>query len=111
MSILKNLKLPKLLPGPEEALKNVENNDKINYIIYCDKSTVKYSQRWYRHIFVSQLKVYLTKKNDDFEKYKLEFNYGKYTIVSKNGDAIKSSPEDTDTDSLGHLLVNSVLLI
>ena len=61
----------------EEALKNVENNDKINYIIYCDKSTVKYSQRWYRHIFVSQLKVYLTKKNDDFEKYKLEFYYGK----------------------------------
>ena len=60
----------------EEALKNAENNDKINYIIYCDKSTVKYSQRWYRHIFVSQLKVYLTKKNDDFEKYKLEFNYG-----------------------------------
>ena len=37
----------------------------------------------------------------------LEFNYGKYTIVSKNGDAIKSSPEDTDTDSLGKILVNS----
>ena len=24
----------------------------------------------------------------------LEFNLGKYTIISKNGDAIKSNPED-----------------
>ena len=61
----------------EEACKNAENDDKINYIIYCDKYTVKYSQRWYRHIFVSQLKVYLTKKDDNFEKYKLEFINGK----------------------------------
>ena len=37
----------------------------------------------------------------------LEFNLGKYTITSKNGDAIKSNPEDTDTDSLGRILVNS----
>ena len=37
----------------------------------------------------------------------LEFNLGKYTIISKNGDAIKSNPEDTDTDSLGKILVNS----
>ena len=37
----------------------------------------------------------------------LEFNLGKYTIISKNGDAIKSNPEDTDTASLGKILVNS----
>ena len=37
----------------------------------------------------------------------LEFNLGKYTIVSKNGDAIKSNPEDTDTESLGKILINS----
>lgn len=37
----------------------------------------------------------------------IEFNLGKYTIVSKNGDAIKSNPEDTDTESLGKILINS----
>ena len=37
----------------------------------------------------------------------IEFNLGKYSIVSKNGDAIKSNPEDTDTESLGKILVNS----
>ena len=37
----------------------------------------------------------------------LEFNLGKYTIISKEGDAIKSNPEDTDTESLGKILVNS----
>ena len=37
----------------------------------------------------------------------LEFNLGKYTVVSQNGDAIKSSPDDTDTESLGTILVNS----
>ena len=37
----------------------------------------------------------------------LEFNLGKYTIISKYGDAIKSSPEDSDTASLGKILINS----
>ena len=37
----------------------------------------------------------------------LEFNLGKYTIISKYGDAIKSSPEDTDTSSLGKILINN----
>lgn len=35
----------------------------------------------------------------------LEFSLGKYTIVSKYGDAIKSSPEDTDTASLGKIII------
>ena len=37
----------------------------------------------------------------------LEFNLGTYTIISKYGDAIKSIPEDSDTASLGKILVNS----
>ena len=36
----------------------------------------------------------------------LEFNGGKFTIVSEFGDAIKSSPEDYDNDSLGKILIN-----
>ena len=37
----------------------------------------------------------------------LEFNLGTYTIISKFGDAIKSTPEDSDTASLGKILINS----
>ena len=37
----------------------------------------------------------------------LEFNLGTYTIISKYGDAIKSTPEDSDTTSLGKILINS----
>jgi hypothetical protein len=37
----------------------------------------------------------------------LEFNLGTYTIISNYGDAIKSTPEDSDTASLGKILINS----
>ena len=36
----------------------------------------------------------------------LEFNGGIFNIDTKSGDAVKSSPDDTDTDSLGRILVN-----
>ena len=36
----------------------------------------------------------------------LEFNGGVFNIETKSGDAVKSLPEDTDTDSLGKILVN-----
>ena len=36
----------------------------------------------------------------------LEFNGGKFIIVSDFGDAIKSSPEDNDNESLGKILIN-----
>ena len=36
----------------------------------------------------------------------LEFNGGIFTIISEYGDAIKSSPEDLDSDSLGKIIIN-----
>ena len=36
----------------------------------------------------------------------LKFNGGKFNITTKTGDAIKSSPEDDDTDSLGKIIIN-----
>ena len=35
----------------------------------------------------------------------LQFDGGKFTIKSENGDAIKSQPDDTDNDSLGKILI------
>ena len=36
----------------------------------------------------------------------LIFNGGKFTITTETGDAIKATPEDTDLDSLGKIVVN-----
>ena len=41
----------------------------------------------------------------DTDNY-LEFNGGKFTIVSDFGDAIKVSPDDFDTENLGKILIN-----
>ena len=40
--------------------------------------------------------------SDDY----LKFNGGKFVVTTKTGDAIKSSPENDDTDSLGKIIVN-----
>ena len=50
----------------EEAYRNLIGEKKIKYLIYCDKNTMKKSQKWYRHVFVSELRVYLNKKNNIF---------------------------------------------
>ena len=36
----------------------------------------------------------------------LEFNGGIFNINTKSGDGVKSTPDDTDTDSLGTILIN-----
>ena len=37
----------------------------------------------------------------------VQFNGGKFSITTETGDGIKSSPDDTDIESLGKILVNS----
>ena len=37
----------------------------------------------------------------------VQFNGGKFIITTETGDGIKSSPDETDTESLGKILVNS----
>ena len=59
-----------------EAYRNIETDKKLKYLIYCDKSTVKKSQKWYRHIFVSQFRIHVSKKNDNFYESKDDFFYG-----------------------------------
>jgi hypothetical protein len=68
----KKVTLSKILA--EECLRNILNtNEPKNYLIYCDKNTMKYSQKWYRHILVNKLKIHLVKKNDILYKYKINF--------------------------------------
>ena len=87
----------------EEACDNIDNDSKIKYVIYCDKQTMNYSQKWYRHIFVSQLKIYLTKKDDIFDKYKIEFFDGRMDEKIKQ---IKLDKNDPIKDS--NIVQNSI---
>ena len=68
----------------EEAYKNIIGDSKLKYLIYCDKITMKKSQKWYRHIYVSQLRIYLNKKSDSFYSSKDDFYYGE-----RNGKIVK----------------------
>ena len=56
----------------DEALSNVMKSE-LKYLIYCDKLTMKHSQKTYRHSFVSKIKVYLDKENDLFFKSRDDF--------------------------------------
>ena len=69
----KKVNLSRLLA--DEAYKNIESDKKLKYLIYCDKNTMKKSQKWYRHIYVSQLRVHLSKKKDNYTS-KDDFLYG-----------------------------------
>ena len=85
----------------EEAYKNVINEKKIKYLVYCDKNTMKKSQKWYRYVFVSELRVNLNKKDDIFYSGKNEFFYGakkerKVKVVSFNKNENTPSLKKTD---------------
>ena len=46
-------------------------------------------------------------KNGISSDHYLEFNGGKFNITTETGDAIKSSPDDTDLTSEGKLIINN----
>ena len=47
----------------DEALSTVMKNG-LKYLIYCDKLTMKHSQKNYRHTFVSNIKIFFNKNTD-----------------------------------------------
>ena len=77
----KKVNLSRLLAN--EAYKIIIGDTKIKYLIYCDKNTMKKSQKWYRHVYVSQLRVYLNKKNDSYYESKDDFFYSPKNVKMK----------------------------
>ena len=39
------------------------NNDK--FVVYCDKSTVKYSQKWYRYNYINDLYMFTESRQEE----------------------------------------------
>ena len=65
----------------DEAFQKVlKNHQKKRYLIYCDKNTMKLSQKWYRHIYISKINIYLNKKSQELyyeSKDNIHINYEK----------------------------------
>jgi len=50
----------------DEAFQKVLNSShKKKYLIYCDKKTMKQSQKWVRHIYISKINIYFNKESQE----------------------------------------------
>ena len=50
----------------DEAFQKVTKSDtNKKYIIYCDKKTMKQSQKWFRHTFISKITIYFNKNLEE----------------------------------------------
>ena len=63
-----------------------------NFIVYCDKDTVKHSQKWYRYNYINDLYMFNLSNNDEnndnsFKKEKKDYKKN----VSENKDILKNS--------------------
>ena len=64
----------------DEALQTIINSKntsgKKKFAIYCDKKTMKQSQKWYRYVYNSEIKIYFNKESQElYYETKHEFNY------------------------------------
>ena len=67
----------------DEALASVFKSD-LNYLIYCDKFTMKHSQKNYRQSFVSKIKTYFDKEEDLYYEFRDDFFTGiKNSMIKK----------------------------
>ena len=72
----------------DEAFQRViDKNTKIKYCIFCDKKTMRQSQKWYRHIYISQMNIYFNIDSQElYYETKEEFKYNPQDQIVKNVD-------------------------
>ena len=68
---------------------NSNNNSSVRrkYVIYCDKKTMKQSQKWFRHVYVGQIKIYFNKESQELyyeKREEYDFNNSKKEKVENN---------------------------
>jgi len=112
-TILKDLESPKTIEG-ECAVVKIKKNSVVSFenhdvfTLYGECKNIIRGESQVSIIFEKSMGEYI------INAYKaaisadglLEFNGGKFTIISDFGDAIKSTPEDYDNESLGKILIN-----
>ena len=64
-----------------------------NFIVYCDRDTVKYSQKWYRHNYVNDLYMFNDSSNDENANNSIKKainEFKKKSISPNNAKTLKS---------------------
>ena len=80
----------------DEAFQKVTKSDtNKKYIIYCDKKTMKQSQKWFRHTFISKITIYFNKNLEELY-YEAKENDNIYDI--HNNDILNFSDDDEQQD-------------
>ena len=64
----------------DEAFQKILNagnyRSKRKYVIYCDKKTIEQSQKWFRYIKISEIKIYFNKQSQElYYETKEEYNF------------------------------------
>lgn len=64
-----------------------------NFIVYCDRETMKYSQKWYRHNYVNDLYMFNDSSNDENANNSINkaINEFKKKSISPNNDKFLTS--------------------
>ena len=78
----------------DEALSSVMKS-RLKYLIYCDKLTMKHSQKTIRHTFLSNIKIYFN-KNTDTDIF-FEFRDDFYTGINKGMKKEKKEKKNINT--------------
>ena len=76
----------------DEALRTIITSD-TKYLIYCDKLTMKYSQKWYRYAYVSRINVYFDQENDLYSESRDDFFTGIKTNLIQSQKNVRSNKE------------------
>ena len=82
----------------DEAFQKILNagsyRSKRKYAIYCDKKTVEQSQKWFRFLKISEIKIYFNKQSQElYYETKEEFNFKENPDLKKNNDNEKEQNE------------------
>ena len=85
----------------DEALNTIINSD-LKYLIYCDKLTMKHSQKWYRHAYVSKINVYFDQENDIYYESKDDFFTGSKTNISNTKSKINGKDTPNENKKFGN---------
>ena len=91
----------------DEAFQKVTNSDtKKKYIIYCDKKTMKQSQKWFRHIFISKITIYF---NKNLEELYYETKENNNTIYENQYNDILNFSDDEEQQN-GFEEINNTII-
>ena len=94
----------------DEAFQKVlENKNGKLYIIYCDKLTKQQSQKWYRHVYISQIKLYFNQDSDVCYETNDDFYLGINNLknIKNNNNNITSNDIQRTALSLSQNNINS----